>query len=203
LPGEGKSDPSAPSLPLLAVTLRLRLREGPVRAPRAPPLLPLPPLPPLFPAEAPTALPLRPLPRLATGRGGASTSSPSKEEDDEVSSCVPLVLLLFFDLLSLCRCSRKSLTTCCKRLLAYAFRFRGAITPPAELTPKNSFKLPCLFNACAYSARYGRQKNMIIAGERPTWLRFCIFWIIGNRSSSTLDRFHPSSCKNKLRVRYS
>ncbi len=50
--GELKSD-SAPSnsLPLLAVTLRLRLREGPARAPRT---LPLPPLPPPFPAAVPT-----------------------------------------------------------------------------------------------------------------------------------------------------
>lgn len=33
---------------------------------------------------------------------------------------------------------------------------------------------------------------------RLTWLRFCIFWMIGNRSSSTLDCLHPSSCKRKL-----
>jgi hypothetical protein len=150
---ELRSDPSAPSnsLPLLAVTLRLRLREGPARAPLA---LPLPPLPP-FPAAAPTKPPLRPLPRLATGRG--AVSFPSKEEEEEDSSCALLVpLLVFFaDLPSFRRCSRKSLTTCCNRLLAYALRFRGAITPPAELTPKNSFKLPCLFNACAYwCARY-------------------------------------------------
>jgi hypothetical protein len=38
-------------------------------------------------------------------------------------------------------------------------------------------------------------------GEKGlAWLRFCIFWIIGNRSSSTLDWLHPSSCKRKLRV---
>ena len=127
----------------MAVTLRLRLREGLARAPRA---LPLPP----FPAAVPTERPLRPLPRLVTGRGGAS--SPSKEEEEEDSSCALLVpLLVFFDDLPSFRCcSRKSLTTCCNRLLAYALRFRGAIIPPAELTPKNSFKLPCLFNACAY-----------------------------------------------------
>lgn len=144
---ELEPDPFAPSnsLPLLAVTLRLRLREGPARAPRA---LPLPPLPP-FPAATPTEPPLRPLPRLATGRGGVS--SPSKEEEEDDSSwALILPLLVFFDFPSCRCCSRKSLTTCCNRLLAYALRFRGAITPPAEVTPKNSFKLPCLFSACAY-----------------------------------------------------
>ena len=203
MPGELKSDTSAPSnsLPLLAATLRLRLRLGPARAPRA---LPLPPLPLPFPVVAPTEPPLRPLPRLAAGRGGTSTSSPSLEEED--SSCGLLVpLLLFFDLPSLRCCSRKSLTTCCNRLLAYALRFRGAITPPVELTPKNSFKLPCLLSACAYRRARGALKSLIhpVAKEgarRHTWLRFCIFWIIGNRSSSTLDWLHPSSCKNKLRV---
>jgi hypothetical protein len=30
-------------------------------------------------------------------------------------------------------------------------QFCGATTPPAELTPKYSFRLPCWFNACAYS----------------------------------------------------
>ncbi len=152
--GELKSDPFALSnSPPLAVTLRLRLRESPARAPRA---LPLPPLPP-FPAEPP----LRPLPRLATGRGGGS--SPSKEEEED-SSCALLVPLLVFldDFPSFRCCSRKSLTTCCNRLLAYALRFRGAITPPAELTPKNSFKLPCLFSACAYwCARHTCYKNII------------------------------------------
>jgi hypothetical protein len=146
--GELKSDPSATSNSalLLAVTPRLRLRDGPARAARA---LPLPPLPP-FPAAAPTKPPLRPLPRLATDRG--SVSSSSKEEEDEDSSCALLVpLLVFFDDFPSFRCcSRKSLTTCCNRLLAYVLRFRGAITPPAELTPKNSFKFPCLFSACAY-----------------------------------------------------
>jgi len=117
--GELKSD-CAPSnsLPLLAVTLRLRLREGPARAPRT---LPLPPLPPPFPAAVPTGPPLRPLPRLATGRGGTSTLSPSPslEEEEEDSSCALLVpLLLLFELPSLRCCSRKSLTTCCSRLLA-------------------------------------------------------------------------------------
>jgi hypothetical protein len=154
---ELKSDISAPSLLLLAVTLRLRLREGPARAPRA---FPLPPLLP-FPAAAPTEPPLRPLPRLATGRGGGSF--PSKEEEEEDSSCALLVLLLvFFDGLPSFRCcSRKSLTTCCNRLLAYALRFRGAIVPPVELTPKNSFKLPCLFSACAYGVQGTRVKKII------------------------------------------
>jgi hypothetical protein len=36
--------------------------------------------------------------------------------------------------------------------------------------------------------------------KRLAWLRFRIFWIIGNRSSSTLDWLHPSSCKRKLNV---
>jgi hypothetical protein len=141
--GERKSDPFAPSnsLPLLAVTLRLRFREGPARAPRAP-LVP-------FPAATPTEPPLRPLPRLVTGRGGAL--SPSEEEEEDSPCALPVPLLVFFDDWPSFRCcSRKSLTTCCNRLLAYVLRFRGAITPPAELTPKNSFKLPCLFSACAY-----------------------------------------------------
>ena len=143
--GEFKSNPFAPSnsLPLLAVTLRLRLRERPARAPRA---LPLPPVP--FPAVAPTEPPLRPLPRLATGRG--VVLSPSEEEEDSPCALLAPLLVFFDDLPSFRCCSRKSLTTCCNRLLAYGLRFRGAITPPVELTPKNSFKLPCLFSACAY-----------------------------------------------------
>lgn len=145
------SDPSN-SLPL-----RLRLRKDPARAPRA---VPLPLLPP-FLAAAPAEPPLRPLPRLGSGCGGMS--SPSKEEEEDDSTCMlPVPLLVFFDgLPSFRRCSRKSLTTCCKRLLAYALRFRGAITPPAELTPKNSFKLPCLFSACAYYCARHMLKNII------------------------------------------
>ena len=104
--GGRRSSPFALSLPLLAVTLRLRLREDPARVPRAPPLpLPFPP---------PLELPPRPLPRLATGGscgGGASASSP---EEDDGSSCAPQLP----DPISFLRCSRKSLTTCCSRLLA-------------------------------------------------------------------------------------
>jgi hypothetical protein len=104
--GGRRSSPFALSLLLLAVTLRLRLREDPARVPRAPPLpLPFPP---------PLELPPRPLPRLATGGscgGGASASSP---EEDDGSSCAPQLPAP----ISFLRCSRKSLTTCCNRLLA-------------------------------------------------------------------------------------
>jgi hypothetical protein len=46
-------------------------------------------------------------------------------------------------------CFRKSLTTCCNRLLEYTCRLRGACAPLPCVTSKNSFKVPCLFIACA------------------------------------------------------
>lgn len=47
------------------------------------------------------------------------------------------------------RSFRKSETTCCNRLLAYACRLRGAYDPAPESTSKKAFRLPCLFVAVA------------------------------------------------------
>jgi hypothetical protein len=110
---ELRSCPPALTLSLLAVTLRLRFREGPARAPRVLPL-PLPPLPLLFPAS-PTELPSPALPRLVVGRGGISTSL---SEDVVEESSPPALASLLLISVARFRCSRKSLTTCCRRLLA-------------------------------------------------------------------------------------
>ena len=123
---------------MLVVMLRLRLREVPAFSPLAPPLPRLFMVAP-FELKAP-----RPLLRLATG---AASGAPSSEEDEDGDSSRAVLWVV----VSLLRCSRKSSTTCCRRLLVYFRRFRGATTPP-DLTPKNSFRLACLFRASAYQA---------------------------------------------------
>jgi hypothetical protein len=108
---ERRSDPlgSSPLILGVGVVLRLRLRELSALTLR-PPLAP--PLPRLF-LVAPFELkPPRPLSRLATGADGAAPSSDDESEDGSGDSSRVLRAVSFL------RCSRKSSTTCCRRLLA-------------------------------------------------------------------------------------
>lgn len=107
---ERRSDPleSSPLTLGVGVLLRLRLRDVPALTLRPRPPL-APPLPRLF-LVAPFEL--KPLPRLATGADGAAPSSDDSEDGSGDSSRVLCAAN------SLLRCSRKSSTTCCRRLLA-------------------------------------------------------------------------------------
>jgi len=88
-------------------------------------------LPPVFPIRLFFLFAAVVLRRFFNGPVSSSvTKSPSWED-----ACAPL----------LARAFRKSDTTCCNRLLAYACRFRGAYDPAPESTSKKAFRLPCLF----------------------------------------------------------
>lgn len=115
-----------------------------------PPRAPRPPLP--RRDVAARALPLAAFITLFLFFGGSISPSDSEWEDELAGDVDPLFLLL-----------RKSFTTCCSRLLAYACRLRGAYEPLPAVTSKNPFKLLCLFEAVAYNVVYSQLKKFPFA----------------------------------------
>jgi hypothetical protein len=77
--------------------------------------------------------------------GAASSSLADSDREWDVGAGVG-------DAESLFRLLRKSLMTSCSRLLAYAFRLRGAYVPVPAVTSKKEFRSLCLFSAAAYPA---------------------------------------------------
>jgi len=71
---------------------------------------------------------------------GLTSSSAEGEPDCDRESGVGVDEPLFWRLL-------KSETTCWRRLLAYAWRLRGAYVPLPAVTSKNSLRLPCSSNS--------------------------------------------------------